>query len=130
MKVGCLFWRRLTYSSIVDNPDAYLAAAAELYLHVLSVVLRMSCPVSRLATWVWNPPRALTILGVNTQVSDPKVSTYWITVLKKEVGHPSHRYLLAEDARHPTPNLLFPGQVPHHRRPVFVRRQDHPPQVF
>ena len=47
-----VFWRRLTYSSIVKKPTASIAAAAEVYFHVLSVVLRGSCPVSRITTWL------------------------------------------------------------------------------
>ena len=47
-----VLWRRLTYSSIIKKPAASLAAAAEVYLHVPPVVLRGSCPISRLATWV------------------------------------------------------------------------------
>ena len=54
-----VFWRRLTYYSIVKNPTASLAAAVELYLHVPYIFLRRICPVSLPDTWVWNPPRDL-----------------------------------------------------------------------
>ena len=47
-----VFWRRLIYSSIVKNPASYLAAAAEVYLHLPSVVICVSRPVSFLDTWV------------------------------------------------------------------------------
>ena len=47
-----VFWRHLTYSSIVKKPAASLAADTEVYFHVPSVVFRGSCPVSRLATCV------------------------------------------------------------------------------
>ena len=59
-----------------------LAAAAEVYLHLSCGVLWGSRPVRRLTTWVWNPPRALTMQGVTTQVSNPKSSTAWTTALK------------------------------------------------
>ena len=52
MYCATVLWRSLTYSAIVKNPASSLAAAAEVYLHFLSVVLLRSCPVSRLATWV------------------------------------------------------------------------------
>ena len=52
MYYATLFCRRLIYSSIVKNPTSSLAAAAEVYLHLPSGVLRGSRPVSRLATWV------------------------------------------------------------------------------
>ena len=45
-----VFWHRLTYSSIVKKPAASLAAAVKVYFHVPSVVLRGSCPTSRLST--------------------------------------------------------------------------------
>ena len=47
-----VLWRHLTYYSIAKKPAASLDIAVKLYFHVLSVILRMSCPVSRLATWV------------------------------------------------------------------------------
>ena len=112
------------YSSIVKKPAAPLAAAAEVYLHVPSVVLRGSCTVSRLSTWVWNPPRALPLRRVTTQVSAPKSSTSWITVLKKKSDTP------AEDGQHPTRNLLRPGQVLHHRWTGIVRCLDHHPSYL
>ena len=52
MYYATVFWRRLEYSFIVKNPAASLAAASEVYFHILSVVLRGSCPVSRIDTWV------------------------------------------------------------------------------
>ena len=79
---AAVFWRRLTYSSIVKNPAASLTAAAKVYLHVLSVVLHGICPVSCLTIWVWNPPKVLPMRGVTTQVSAPKISTAWTTALK------------------------------------------------
>ena len=47
-----VFCRRMIYSSIVKNPAPSLAAADEVYLHLLSGVLRGSRPVSHIATWV------------------------------------------------------------------------------
>ena len=52
MYCATVFWRRLTYSSIVKKPDSYLATAAKAYLHFPYVVLRGSFTVSRLDTWV------------------------------------------------------------------------------
>ena len=46
-----VLWRRLMYSSIVNNPVSSRAVAAEVYVHFLSGVLRGSRPVSRLTTW-------------------------------------------------------------------------------
>ena len=77
-----VFWRRLTYSSIVKKPAASLATAAKFYFHVPSVFLHRSFPVSRLANWVRNPPRSVPMQGVNTQVSALKSSTACIADLK------------------------------------------------
>ena len=41
-------------------------------------------PISRLATWSWNPPTALSVRGANTQVSDLKSNTACTTALKKK----------------------------------------------
>ena len=46
-----VFWRRLMYYSIVKKPAASIAITAEVYLHILSVVLHMIFPVSRLSKW-------------------------------------------------------------------------------
>ena len=45
-----VFYRRLIYSSIIKDTASSLAAAAEVYLHLPSGVLRRSRPVSRIAT--------------------------------------------------------------------------------
>ena len=80
------FWSRLPYSSIVSKSVASLAAATEVYFHVLSFALLDSCPVRRLAIWVWNSPRDVPVQGVTIQVSAPKSSTACITALKKKPG--------------------------------------------
>ena len=46
-----VLWSHLVYSSIVKNPVSSRAVAAEVYIHLPSVVLHMSLPVIRLATW-------------------------------------------------------------------------------
>ena len=71
------------YSSIINNPATSLAATAKVYLHFLSLVLRGSCPISCLVTWVQTPPGDLPMQGVTTQVYASKSSTAWITALKK-----------------------------------------------
>ena len=71
------------YSSIVWNPASLLAFNAEVYVHSPSGFLRRSLPASRIATWSWKPPRALTMQGLTTQVSDPKRNTACTTDLKK-----------------------------------------------
>ena len=73
------------YSYIVKKPASSRAAAAEVYLHVSYVVLHGKCLVSYLATWVWNPLRAVPMQGVTIQVSDQKIITACITDLKKNL---------------------------------------------
>ena len=53
-----------------------------IYFHILSVFLRWSFPVSRIATWVHNPPWALSMRGVTTQVSALKSINVYITSFK------------------------------------------------
>ena len=52
MYSATVFYCRLIYSSIVNNPVSYLAASSKVYLHLLSGVLRGSRPVRLLDTWV------------------------------------------------------------------------------
>ena len=113
-----------------QEPRLLLAVATEVYLHFLYRILRGIRPVSRLTNWVWNPPRALPMHGVTTQVSDPKRSTVCTTDLKNNPDTRGAAPLSAEDAQHPPPKIPCPGQVLHHRRPLVVLRRDHQPQVF
>ena len=52
-----VFLRCQMYSSIVWNPASFLAVAAELYVHFLSVLCRGSRRVICFSTWSWNPPQ-------------------------------------------------------------------------
>ena len=77
-----VFWSHLMYSSIINNPASSLAVAVKVYFHFPSGVLCWSCLVIRLTTWSRNPPTALPMQGVTTQVSNPKSSTAYTTALK------------------------------------------------
>ena len=83
MYCATVFCHHRMYSCIVWNPASSLAAAAEVYSRFLSVLCRGSRPISRRATWSWNPPRTLPMRGVATQVSEPKSNTACTTDLKK-----------------------------------------------
>ena len=86
MYCATVFCRHLINSFTVKNPASSLADAAEVYLHLLSCVLRGSRPVRHLATWVWTPPPGPCLCGgVTTQVSALKSSTAWTTALQKKV---------------------------------------------
>ena len=67
--------RRQMSSSIVWNPASSLAVVSEMYFQFPSGFRHGSRPVSRLATWSWNPPRALPMRGVTAQVFEPKSNT-------------------------------------------------------
>ena len=52
MYCATMLWKRLMYSSTTKTPASSRAIAAEVYFHFPFGVLRRSCTVSRLATWV------------------------------------------------------------------------------
>ena len=129
MYCATMFCRRQIESSIVWNPASSFAAAAEVYFDFPSGFRHGSLPVSRRTNWSWNPPRALPMQGVTTQISKPKSKTPCTTYLKK-FGHPRLCPFPAEDSRHLLPHHQCLGQVPDYRCPVAVRRQDNPSQVL
>ena len=83
------------YSSIINNPASSLAVAVKVYFRFPSGVLCWIRLVIRLTTWSRNPPTALPMQGVTTQVSNPKSSTAYTTALKKN-----------PDTRSTAPSLL------------------------
>ena len=78
-----VFCLRRMQVSIRSNPASYLAASAEVYSHLPPDLCRGSRPISRCATWYWNPPRTRPMWGVTAHVSAPKSNTNWTTALKK-----------------------------------------------
>ena len=121
-----VFWIRLMYSSIVKKPAASLATVAEVYLRALTIFLCRSYPVSRISTWVWNPPRAVPIQGGDHPCLRSNENYRLYHGLKKEAGHPRRCSLRDEYPQYPPPHRLFPGQVPRHRQAVVVRHRYHP----
>ena len=51
MYCATVVWCLRMFSSITNNPTSSLSVAVEVYVHLLSGVLRGSRPVNRLATW-------------------------------------------------------------------------------
>ena len=63
------------------NPPSALSTSTKVLSHLPFRLCHGSLPVSRLATWSWNPLKSWPMWGATTQDSVLKSKTYWTTAL-------------------------------------------------